>query len=694
MPQNLLLEIGTEEIPARFMGAALAQLQELAVKKFTEERIDYAEVQVYGTPRRLALLVKGVAEKQQDKLEEVKGPARKAAFDAAGQLTKAGQGFARSQGVAVEDLEIRETPAGEYVFALRRMHGRAAAEVLQQILPGFITGLNFPKPMRWGYGEMRFARPIHWLAALYGAEVIPFSLGDLQSGRITYGHRFLGQGQISLDSADDYLPRLKENYVIADPAERRELIWQQIEALAAREGGRVEPDAELLDEVTYLLEYPTALCGSFADDYLELPEEVLITPMQEHQRYFPVRDAADNLMAKFITVRNGTDEHLDVVREGNEKVLRARLADARFFFEEDLKVPLAQNFNKLGKIVFQESLGMVSDKVQRIRTLSTQIAVELGWPAEQIADLDRAAFLAKTDLVTNMVYEFPELQGIMGAEYARRNGEKIEVAQAIFEHYLPRHAGDLLPATELGMVVSLADKFDTIVGCFGVGIQPTGSQDPYALRRQALGICRIMLERDLEISLTGLIDQAFALYPEGQVQMKLTREQVISEIREFFKLRLRNILNEQDIAYDVLDSVLAIGFDNLADLKRRAVGLQAFRQQPEFADLLTAYLRAHNLGQHAETETIDKALLLEPVEEQLHSALIRAQFEVIESLKHKDIARALGVLATLREPIGAFFAAVMVMAEDPAIRHNRLALLKQIDNLAGKIADFSKIVVA
>ena len=693
MPQNLLLEIGTEEIPARFMGAALAQLQELAVKKFTEERIDYTEVLTFGTPRRLALLVKGVAETQQDKLEEVKGPARKAAFDADGQLTKAGQGFARSQGVAVKDLEIRETPAGEYVFALKRMHGRAATEVLPQLLPGFITGLNFPKPMRWGYGEMRFARPIHWLVALYGAEVIPFNLGDLQSGRLTFGHRFLGQGQISLEKADDYLPRLKENYVIADPAERREIIWQQIQDLAAQEGGRVEPDNELLEEVTYLLEYPTALCGSFADDYLELPEEVLITPMREHQRYFPVRDASGKLMAKFITVRNGTAEHLDLVREGNEKVLRARLADARFFFEEDLKVPLAENFKKLEKIVFQESLGMVSDKAQRIRTLSSQIAVDLGWAAEQIADLDRAAFLAKTDLVTNMVYEFPELQGIMGAEYARRCGEKPAVAQAIFEHYLPRHAGDILPTTELGMVVSLADKLDTIVGCFGVGIQPTGSQDPYALRRQALGICRIMLERGLEISLTGLIDQAFALYPADQVQMKLTREQVLSEISEFFKLRLRNILSEQDIAHDVLDSVLAIGFDNLADLQRRALGLQTFRQQPEFDDLLTAYLRAHNLAQHAETETIDKTLLLEPVEEQLHSALIRAQFEVIESLKHKDIARALGVLATLREPIGAFFAGVMVMAEDPATRHNRLALLKQIDNLAAKIADFSKIVV-
>jgi glycyl-tRNA synthetase beta chain len=693
MPQNLLLEIGTEEIPARFMEAALTQLQELAVKKFTEERIDYTEVLTYGTPRRLALLVKGVAEKQRDKLEEVKGPSRKAAFDAAGQLTKAGQGFARSQGVAVEDLEIRETPAGEYVFALKRMHGRAVIEVLPQILPGFITGLSFPKPMRWGYGEMRFARPIHWLVALYGAEVIPFKLGDLQSGRITYGHRFLGQGQISLEKADYYLPRLKENYVIADPAERRDMIWQQIEALAAQEGGRVDPDDELLEEVTYLLEYPTALCGSFADDYLELPEEVLITPMREHQRYFPVRDVSGKLMAKFITVRNGTAKHLDLVREGNEKVLRARLADARFFFEEDLKVPLAENFKKLEKIVFQESLGMVSDKVERIRTLSTQIAVDLGWPADRIADLDRAAFLAKTDLVTNMVYEFPELQGIMGAEYARRSGEKPEVAQAIFEHYLPRHAGDILPATELGMVVSLADKLDTIVGCFGVGIQPTGSQDPYALRRQALGICRIMLERGLEISLTDLIEQAFALYPADKVQMKLTREQVIFEISEFFKLRLRNILTEQDIAHDVLDSVLAIGFDNLADLQRRAVGLQAFRQQTEFADLLTAYLRAHNLAQHADTETIDKTLLLEPVEEQLHSALLQAQFEVSESLKQKDIARALRVLATLREPIGAFFAGVMVMAEDPATRHNRLALLKQIDNLAAKIADFSKIVV-
>lgn len=694
MPQNLLLEIGTEEIPARFMAGALAQLRELAVKKFAEERIDYAAVSTYGTPRRLALLVKGVAGVQQDKLEAVKGPSRKAAFDAAGLPTKAGQGFARSQGVAVEDLEIRETPAGEYVFAQKRMQGRAVMEILPQILPGFITGLNFPKPMRWGYGEMRFARPIHWLVALFGTEVISFSLGDRLSGRTTYGHRFLGQGPISLEKADDYLSRLQENYVLADPAERRELIWQQIQALATQEGGRVEPDPELLEEVTYLLEYPTALCGSFADEYLELPEEVLITPMREHQRYFPVRDAAGRLMAKFITVRNGTADHLDLVREGNEKVLRARLADARFFFEEDLKIPLDQNFKKLERIVFQESLGLVSDKVRRIRALSAQIAGELGWSAEGAADLDRAAFLAKTDLVTNMVYEFPELQGRMGAEYARRGGEKPEVAQAIFEHYRPRYAGDGLPATELGMVVSLADKLDTLVGCFGVGIQPTGSQDPYALRRQALGVCRIMLERGLEISLGRLIDQAFALYPADQVQMKRTREQVISELQEFFELRLRNILNEQDIAYDVIDAVLAVGFDNLADLQRRASGVQAFRQQPEFADLLTAYLRAHNLALHADAETIDETRWQEPAEEKLHVALTEAQFAVSESLEGRDIGRALGALARLCGPISDFFTGVMVMVEDPEVRNNRLALLKQIDQLAGRIADFSKIVVA
>ncbi|MGI6647801.1 MAG: glycine--tRNA ligase subunit beta [Bacillota bacterium] len=693
MPRTLLLEIGTEEIPARFMKSALAQLKELAEKTLLEERIDYTEAMAYGTPRRLALIIKGVAEEQQEKVEEVKGPAKKAAFDAAGLPTKAAQGFARSQGVAVDKLEIRTTPAGEYLFAIKQIQGRPTVEVLIEKLPELITSLSFPKPMRWGYGEMRFARPIHWLVALYGQEVVPFTLAGLTSGRITYGHRFLGQGAITLAEAEDYLPRLEENFVIADQEKRRSLIWQQIQELARQEGGRVEPDEELLEEVTHLLEYPTALCGCFADHYLELPEEVLITPMREHQRYFPVRNEAGQLLSKFITVRNGTADHLEIVREGNEKVLRARLADARFFFEEDLKVPLEQNIEKLGKIVFQESLGMVSDKVQRIRALAGYLAQQLAWPAERLAELDRAALLAKTDLVTNMVYEFPELQGIMGAEYARRGGEPAEVAQAIFEHYLPRQAGDILPATELGMVVSLADKFDTITGCFAVGIQPTGSQDPYALRRQALGICRIMLDRDLEISLSTLIEKAYRLYTEaGQVRLKLTQEQVTQEILEFFKQRLRNILSDRGIAYDVLEAVLAVGFDNLPDLKRRADGVQAFRQRTEFADLITAYTRANNLARHADTDLVDESKFVEPVEGRLFGVLVRARAEVQEALQQKDISRALESVATLREPIGEFFEGVMVMVEDQAIRQNRLGLLKLVSNLAAKIADFSRLV--
>ena len=694
MPRNLLLEIGTEEIPARFMESALVQLKNLAQETLSEERIEFTEIMVYGTPRRLALLVQGVAEQQNEKVEEVKGPSRKAAFDAEGRPTKAAQGFARSQGVAVEDLELRQTPAGEYLFALKRKSGRSTREVLPDLLPGFITGLNFPKPMRWGYSEMRFARPIHWLLALYGTEVISFELGGIHSDRVTYGHRFLGQGRITLENVDEYPERLKENYVLVDQEQRRALIRRQIQELARQEGGKVDPDEDLLEEVTYLLEYPTALCGKFDEKYLELPEEVLITPMREHQRYFPVRDPSGQLLPKFITVRNGTGDHLEVVREGNEKVLRARLADAQFFFEEDLKVPLEQNVKKLSKIVFQESLGMISDKVQRIRALSGFMANRLGWSEEKKNKLDRAALLAKADLVTNMVYEFPELQGSMGTEYARRGGEKPEVAQAIREHYLPRHAGDKLPATNLGVVVSLADKLDTIVGCFGAGIQPTGSQDPYALRRQALGICRIMLERGLELSMTALIEEAYRLYAEaGQVRLKLTQEQVILEMREFFQLRLRNLMGEQGIVYDVQEAVLAAGFDNLPDLYRRALEVQSFRQRPEFADLITAYTRAHNLARQAESETLEVTTFIDPVETQLFTALQRAQKEVEAALSSQEIARALESIATLREPIEEFFNRVMVMVDDPDVRRNRLALLAQISQLATKIADFSRIVI-
>lgn len=693
MAKSFLLEIGTEEIPARFMGPALAQLKELAVRTLQQERIEYQAVNTYGTPRRLALLVEGMAEQQREGLQEIKGPSRKAAFDAQGKPTKAAEGFARSQGLEVSQLVLKETAGGEYLYALKKEAGRPTVEVLKKAAPGWIFGLTFPKPMRWAYSEMRFARPIRWLVALWGTEVVDFAIEGLTADRYTYGHRFLSRGPIPLDSPEEYLSKLEKHYVIVDPERRRQLVWEQVTRLAAQEGGKVEEDEELLEEVTQLLEYPTALCGRFDEKFLELPPEVLITPMREHQRYFPVLDQEGRLLPKFITVRNGTADHLDIVREGNEKVLRARLADARFFYAEDLKHPLEELVPKLEKVVFLENLGMMSDKVRRIREIVAHVAQWQGWEESRRKDADRAALLSKADLVTSMVYEFPELQGIMGREYALRGGEKPEVAQAIREHYQPRFSGDLLPSTELGVIVGIADRIDTLVGCFGIGIQPSGSQDPYALRRQALGICHLLLDKEIELPLDFLVGFAYDRY-QGmpEVRLKLTREEVLAEVLEFFRQRLRNLLLERGITYDVADAALAAGFSSVPDLLRRAAAISRFRERSEFKDLITAYIRANNLSRFAETEDVNPAVFSEPVEQKLWEALQQAEESVSRLLAEKKVEEALLGFAQLREPVAEFFDGVMVMVEDKPVKANRLALLRRITLLGRQIADFAKIV--
>lgn len=694
MSKTFLLEIGSEEIPARFMASTLEQLKNLAIQGLNRERLDYQEVRTMGTPRRLALIVEGMADQQRQQQLEIKGPARKVAFDEQGRPTKAAAGFARNSGVDVSDLEIRATPAGEYVFAVKREEGRPAPQVLAELAPSFIHALAFPKPMRWGYSDFRFARPIHWLVAMLGQEVIPFRLEDLESGRVTYGHRFLGQGAITLEQADHYMEQLAANHVVVDQVRRRDMIWRQVLSLAAAEGGIVKTDEDLLEEITYLVEYPTALCGHFPESYLELPAEVLITPMREHQRYFPIWDQQDRLLPKFIAVRNGTDQHLAIVAAGNEKVLKARLADARFFFEEDLKQPLADLVPRLGDIVFLENLGSMASKVERIRALAEILANRLGWSAQMRQDADRTALLAKADLVTAMVYEFPELQGIMGSEYAVRSGEKPEVAAGIREHYLPRFSGDQLPAAPLGVLISIADKLDSVVGCFAVGIQPTGSQDPYALRRQALAICTILRERGLELILNDLIEQAYELYAaDPAVNLRLERTELEREIMEFMRLRLRGMLLEQGITYDVADAVLAAGFSNVPDLFRRAAAVQQLKGTAQFSDLITAFTRAHNLAVHAGAAAVNPELFETEFERNLFQTSSRTGIAMDSALENRQVAEALVCLAQLQQPVAEFFEGIMVMVEDAAIRQNRLALLRGVSELGRKVADFTKIVI-
>ncbi|MFY9174895.1 MAG: glycine--tRNA ligase subunit beta [Peptococcia bacterium] len=689
---NYLLEIGTEEIPAKFMPGALRQMQELAGKLLTEARINYGKITSWGTPRRLALIISDLAEKGQDIQEEVRGPAKKAAFDEAGNYTKAAQGFARSQGVSVESLYVKEVGNGEYLFAKKELEGRKTAEVLPELAVQLITSLNFPKPMRWGDKEMRFARPIRWLVSLLDDQVIPFEIEDLTADRISRGHRFLGQQEIRIEDPTSYEKQLEENYVMVDHVRRQAECWKQIQEVAASNGGIVEEDEELLAEINQLVEWPTALLGSFDENYLVLPEEVIITPMQEHQRYFPVRGQDGKLLAKFITVRNGNAEHLDIVTSGNEKVLKARLDDARFFWDEDRKLKLAEYLPRLEKVVFQESLGTVAQKVERIMQNTDYLTTQIAMKPEQKADSLRAAQLAKADLVTSMVYEFTELQGVMGRYYAQHSGEKDKVAQAIMEHYQPRFAGDVVPDSLEGALVSIADKIDTIAGCFAIGIEPTGSQDPYALRRQAMGICLILIKHNLQLGLAQLISTALNNY-QGILPEEALGQKTQEKILEFFQARLKNILTDEGHNHDVVDAVLAVDYSVPVLVLARAQALTDLREDADFRDLLTSFTRAANLAKKAEGAAIQPQYFVELAEKDLYQALGQVEEKVAELLSKADYVAALKAMATLSKPIEAFFEAVMVMDKDEIVRNNRLGLLVRIVSLTQNVGDLSKIVV-
>ncbi|HHX95210.1 MAG TPA: glycine--tRNA ligase subunit beta [Clostridia bacterium] len=690
MPEDLLLEIGTEEIPARFMSPALAELKQLAAELLDKERLGFREIKTYGTPRRLVLYVYSLEEVQADIEEEVKGPPTRVAFDSEGNPTKAAQGFARNQGVDVSQLKTGDVGGTSYVFALRREKGKAALEILPQLLPQLIKGLSFPKPMRWGSNEIRFARPIRWIVSLYGNKEVKFTYAGVTAGRSSRGHRFLSSGEITIDNPEEYLKKMEKAYVIVDQNKRKEMIWQQVQETAAAQGGNVQQDDDLLEEVTYLLEYPTALCGSFSKNYLELPEEVLITSMREHQRYFPVFGKDGRMLNKFITVRNGNTEYLDTVREGNEKVLRARLADAQFFFNEDRKTNLADKVDRLKNVVFQEQLGTIYEKCARMQKLVVFLAERLGVGTEVKAAAYRAAFLSKADLVTNMVIEFPELQGIMGYYYSAFDGEREDVSIALREQYLPRFSGDVLPETEAGCLLSIADKIDNIVGCFALGIQPTGSQDPYALRRQALGICHIIARYKFEITFTELFRETYKQYAE-KVHFQESYENTEKALAEFFHQRVVNIMEESGFRHDTIQAVLAAGWDNLPDALSRGQALREFRQDPGFEALLTGFTRAAHLAQKAPGGTVDPSLLEDSAETALYSALQDASVKARQYIEKGDYLRALREISHLREPIDTFFDSVMVMVDEEKVRNNRLALLAAVSGFMGSVADLSHV---
>ncbi|MCR5834311.1 MAG: glycine--tRNA ligase subunit beta [Selenomonadaceae bacterium] len=681
--KKLLLEIGTEEIPAHAMPAILNQLKSLAEKNLNDSRITFGKIQTLGTPRRLALIVEDVAVNQADVEDEKRGPSVKIAFDAEGKPSKAAIGFARGQKVNPEDLITRDG----YIYAVIREQGKSSAEIFATLLPKIICDLSFPNNMRWGNLDFKFIRPLRWIVALFGADVIPFTVANVNSGRTSRGHRFLGTGDFEIAAADDYVSACEKNFVIVDQMRRRDMIVGQIKEVAASKNGIAEITDDLLEEVLYLVEYPTALIGEFETKYLSLPAEAVITPMRDHQRYFPVKSADGQLMPLFITIRNGGKEYLDIVQHGNERVLKARLEDAQFFFKEDRKKSLAAHRDKLKTVVFQEGRGSVYEKTNRLMKLAEKIADALKISGQEKVDAIRAAELSKADLVTGMVTEFTELQGVMGREYAKLDGETPEVCAAIDEHYMPRFAGDGQPKTVAGKILSIADKIDNIVATFSRGLVPTGSQDPFALRRQALGIVNLLTSARWSLSISDIVNTAMDLL---KINDAVGRDKIQQDVADFMRLRVKNVLSTST-RYDVIDAVQS-DIDDIFAVTLKATAVEQFLGEPEITKTIQSFVRVSNLAKKAESAKMTESLFTLDAEKVLFRAFEAIKVAADELIAKKDYLGALEILKKLSAPIDGFFDSVMVMDEDAAIRANRLALLKSIDDLIAKVADFGKIV--
>jgi glycyl-tRNA synthetase beta chain len=728
MKKDLIFEIGTEELPAGFVPKALGALSGFLKKKLETARLSFDSVKTLGTPRRLTLIVEGLEDRQPDMKLEAKGPQLRAAYDTEGNPTGALLGFARSQGVEVSKLRTVKTDKGEYVTAVKKVKGVKTSEVLPEILRETLSEDFFPKSMRWGAYEVSFARPVHWILSVYGGKTVPFQWGHIKSSNATYGHRFLGEKgknarlkPIKVDSPGSYLEKLRESFVIVDPEERKRIITEGLQKAAKDAGGNVLPDDGLLEEVSCLVEFPVVLRGSFSTEFLDIPRDCIINAMREHQRYFSVVDPKGALLPYFLTVANTAAADIDVVRKGNERVLRARLNDAKFYFEQDIKKKLVERVDALKGVVFQAKLGTSYEKVERFTALALYIGSELGFSKPKEADesasdyttkyfnpanydpkvldpglyskfvIGRAAVLAKADLTSGMVGEFPNLQGIMGSVYAKRSGEVPEVAAAIYEHYLPQVSGGALPASVPGAIVSIADKMDTIAGCFSVGLIPTGAADPYALRRQSLGIISIILDKDFRVPLDSLVDAAIRLLepkllsPQGEIR---------NNVLEFFKERLKNMLLTQGLSFDSIDAVLSAPWYDLVDAVKRIKALEGFKKHPSCPALVTAFKRVSNIlkGTSVEAASPDPALFKDPEESALH-ALAAGIAPVMERhWRNGDYTAVFETLASIKDGIDAFFDKVMVMVEDKEIRENRLALLGSVRGLYFRIADLSKLV--
>ena len=685
--KELFLEIGTEEIPAGFIMESLAALESNILNLFTDAHIEFGESKKYGTPRRLAIKISDISEKQLDWPIEKQGPAEKVAKDENGQSTKALLGFAKGQGLPVDDLQLWTTPKGKYYYAVKTEKGVDTKALLPEILSSLVSSIHFKKSMRWKDLDIVFARPIHWIAALFDGEIVNFSFGDIQSSNKSRGHRFHSPEEFELSSFKDYQDKCIKAKVIIDPEERRTIIKEGILKKAKEAGGSLIKDDGLLDEVANLLEYPVVLLGGFDREFLNLPKEVVVGAMREHQRYFSIEDKDGRLLPNFITVSNTDARDMSVVREGNERVLRARLSDAAFYYYEDLNVPLDDMVDSLKNVVFQAKLGTSFEKVERFEALAGYLADEL--VPELKNKVLRAAHICKADLVSGVVGEFAKLQGVMGRDYAIKAGEDSEVAEAIFEHYLPKNADDILPSTQTGAICSIADKMETICGCFGVGLIPTGASDPYALRRQTIGIINIILDKTYKLSLSELIDKALDSLGEKLIKdQSETKEAIV----EFFRLRLLGLLTSKGNPADVVDAVLSRGFNDILDTVEVVKALSHLKGQPDFEPLAVTFKRVVNITKDFESVGVDPSIFEKDAEKDLHSSCHAISGDVMDLAgkgKYKD---ALLKASTIRPLVDRFFDDIMVMVENEKLKTNRLSLLKEVSQLFTRFADFSKIV--
>jgi glycyl-tRNA synthetase beta chain len=688
---ELLLEIGTEEIPSGYLKNGLKELGRLAESYLRDNRIEMeGGLYTYGTPRRLVLVGKAIADRQEDTIQELTGPPKKTAFDEEGNPTKAAFGFAKKQGVSVDELQLLETPKGEYLHFKRKMPGRPTIEVLSEILPELIANIPWPKSMRWGTGGFSFVRPIHWVLALFNGEVISFEVAGVRSGNKSRGHRFMAPQIMEIDDLQDYLRKMNEGSVVIDQREREGEVEKAISTAAKTVSGTPMRDPELLSTVANMVEYPSAICGGFDKAFLNLPDPVLITAMKEHQRYFPIRDREDRLMPNFVAVNNTIARDEYIVRKGHERVLRARLADADFFFKEDRKRPLEDRLEDLKAVIYQAELGTSFAKVQRFTKLAEYLARQIA--PEKTNDVRLAARLCKCDLVTDMVGEFPSLQGTMGEIYARLDGHPEDVCLAIADHYLPSQAESELPGSLIGSIVGMADRMDTIVGCFAIGLEPTGTTDPYALRRHALGIIRIIRAKLIGISLKDFVSKSGSILNEA---ISFDREKVVDRVLDFIKDRFKNLLLSEGIPQDFVEAVLTIDFSFLNQIEERIVALRRFREiSKDFERLTISFKRIMNIVRGFEgTDKVNPDLFEHTSEKNLWKT-----FQSVKDNVQKEIDRgthfdALNSIAELTGPVDEFFSDVMVMAEDVRIRENRLGMLKGLNQLFLQIADFSRFAI-